>query len=56
MNKNKVLTTTVILLVVLGVAMIYLGGFYAPKVMLPPILSGIGFILIAWALYALRDK
>ena len=56
MDKNKILTTTAILLIVLGVAMIYIGGFYAPKVMLPPIISGVGFFLIAWALNALKDK
>jgi len=56
MDKNKVLTITAILLIVLGTAMIYIGGFYAPKVMLPPIISGVGFFLIAWALYALKDK
>jgi len=56
MGKNKTLTITAILLVVLGVAMVYIGGFYAPKVMLPPIISGVGFFLIAWALNALKDK
>ena len=56
MDKNKILTTTTISLIVLGIAMIYIGGFYAPKVMLPPIISGVGFFLIAWALYALKDK
>ena len=56
MNKNKVLSVTSILLILLGAAMIYIGGFYAPKVMLPPVISGFGFILIAWALTALKDK
>ena len=56
MDKNKVLTTVAILLIILGIAMIYIGGFYAPKVMLPPIITGVGFFLIAWALNALKDK
>jgi len=56
MNKNKILSITAILLIVLGIAMIYIGGFYAPKVMLPPIISGVGFFLIAWALNALKGK
>jgi hypothetical protein len=34
--------------------MIYFGGFYAPKVMIPPIITGIGFFVIGWALYALK--
>ena len=50
------IVTSSILLVLFGIAMIYLGGFYAPKLMLPPIISGIGFFLIAWALNALKDK
>jgi len=56
MDKNKTLSTVAILLVVLGIAMIYIGGFYAPKVMLPPVISGVGFVLIAWALNALKEK
>lgn len=56
MDKNKILTTTAIILVVLAIVMIYIGGFYAPKVILPPIITGIGFLLIAWALNALKDK
>ncbi len=56
MDKNKILTTTAILLILLGIAMIYIGGFYSPKVTLPPIISGVGFLLIAWSLNALKDK
>ncbi|MET2985044.1 hypothetical protein [Aureibaculum conchae] len=55
MNKNKILSTVAILLIILGIAMIYIGGFYAPKVMLPPIITGIGFFLIGWALNTLKD-
>lgn len=35
------------LLIVLGITMIYIGGFYAPKIILPPIITGIGFFGIA---------
>lgn len=56
MNKNNVLKTTAILLVILGIIMVYLGGFHSPKVILPPIITGIGFFFIAWALNALKDK
>jgi len=55
MKKNNVLSTVAVLLIVMGIAMIYIGGFYAPKVMLPPLISGVGFILIAWALHALKE-
>lgn len=56
MNKNKILTIALILLIILGLAMIYIGGFYAPKVMLPPIITGIGFFIIAWVMNALKDN
>ena len=36
-----------IILLILGMYMLYLGGVKAPKLMLPPVISGIGFIVIA---------
>lgn len=54
MSKEKILTLSAIILIVLGVVMIYIGGFYAPKVILPPIITGIGFFVIAWSLNALK--
>jgi fatty acid desaturase len=56
MDKNKILTTVNFLLVVLGIAMIYIGGFYGPKVILPSIITGIGFFLIAWAIHVLKTN
>ena len=35
------------LLIVLGITMTYIGGFYAPKIMLPPIITALGFFGIA---------
>lgn len=37
----------IILLIIIGIAMMYLGGIKAPKFMMPPFLSGIAFLLIA---------
>lgn len=54
MNQNSTLSLAAIILIILGVAMIYIGGFYAPKVMLPPIITGIGFFAIAAALFSLK--
>jgi len=51
---NSLKKSVAILLILLGIAMIYIGGFYAPKVMLPPIITGVGFFLIA--LVFLKDK
>ncbi len=55
MNKNKILIVSSIALFLLGIAMIYIGGFYAPEVMLPPIITGVGFFILAWVLKALRE-
>ncbi len=54
MDKKRILLISAISLFILGVAMIYIGGFYAPKVMLPPIITGVGFFIIAWVLNALK--
>lgn len=51
MNKNKKLSVAAIILIILGVLMIYIGGFYGSKVILPPIITGIGFFIIAWVFY-----
>jgi len=55
MNKNNTLSIASILLILLGIVMIYIGGFYAPKVILPPIITGIGFFIIAWVMIALKE-
>lgn len=54
MKRKKIVNTAVFLLVVLGILMIYFGGFHAPKVMIPPILTGLGFFIIAWAFKAAK--
>src|SRR5690606_41788088 len=54
LNKSQILTCAAWTLVVLGLVMIYLGGFHAPQVLLPPIVTGVGFLVIAWALAQLR--
>ncbi len=51
MENSKLIKISALALVILGAAMIYIGGFYAPKVMLPPIITGIGFFIIAWVFY-----
>jgi hypothetical protein len=55
MNKNNKFKVSAILLTILGVVMIYIGGFYGPKLILPPIITGVGFFIIAWVLNSLRE-
>ena len=54
MNKNSTLTIAQILLVVLGIAMILIGAVFTPKLMVPPIITGVGFFVIAWAFSVLK--
>lgn len=54
MERSKALTIGLWVLVVLGLVMVYLGGFYGPKVILPPIITAVGFFVIAWVLGSLR--
>jgi len=46
--------TVAYILIILGIMMIYIGGFHATKLMLPPIITGIGFFAIS-AVY-LKEK
>jgi len=54
MNKYRKIKVSIVLLIILGIAMIYIGVFYGPKIMLPPIITGVGFFVISWALNAIR--
>jgi len=53
MNKNLLLSFSSIVLVALGAVMIYLG---VNKNLLPPTITGIGFIIIAFVFLSLRRK
>ncbi len=43
------------LLLILGIIMIYLGAFSGPKLLLPPVITGVGFFVIAWAFIKMRN-
>jgi len=51
---SSIKKSVAIILILLGMTMIYIGGFYAPKVTLPPIITGVGFFAIAFVF--LKDK
>ena len=53
MNKNSTLLIAAMLLIFLGAYMMYLG---AAVRILPPTITGVGFIIIAIAFLALRNK
>lgn len=53
MNKNYTLISAAVLLVLLGIYMVYLG---TKAKILPPTVTGVGFIIIAIAFLGLRNK
>ncbi len=52
MKNYKLIKLSALALVILGIAMIYIRGFYGSNVILPPIITGLGFFIIAWVFYA----
>lgn len=54
MKKKSVLNLAVILLEVLGLLIIYIGTS-GPKVIWPPIITGVGFLVIGWVIYLLKE-
>jgi glucose dehydrogenase len=55
MKTPKLFKTCSLALVILGIAMIYIGGFYGASIILPPIITGIGFFIIAWIIYKISE-
>ena len=53
MNKNSTLLISAVLLMLLAVYMVYLG---TTKKMLPPTITGVGFIVIAVGFLSLRSR
>jgi hypothetical protein len=53
MNRNSILLILAVVLVVIGAYMIYLGSLSG---LVPPKLTGVGFIIIAIAFVVLRNK
>lgn len=56
MERNNVLSASSIILILLGVIMIVLGINTGPKILIPPIITGIGFMVIAWTFMMLKQK
>ncbi|MEO8416979.1 MAG: hypothetical protein ABI472_25170 [Ginsengibacter sp.] len=54
METRNSLVIAAVLLVILGIIMIYLGSLSGPKLLLPPVITGVGFFVIAWAFIKMR--
>ncbi|WP_197286288.1 hypothetical protein [Pedobacter sp. PACM 27299] len=53
MEKRTVLQISAVLLIILGIAIIFV-GLSGPKFMLPPVITGLGFFVVSSALFALK--
>lgn len=56
MEKQNALMIVSISLIILGIIMIYLGVSAGPEIVFPPVLTGIGFFVMAWAFIKLRKQ
>ena len=56
MKRNSALITSQFLLILLAAVMISIGAVFAETFLLQPILTGIGFLVIAWTLNVLKRK
>ncbi len=56
MNRETTLAIAAIVMAILGLIIGYLGLFSGPGVLLPPVITGIGFFVIAWVFFAFRKN
>ena len=54
MKRNTVLSTAQFLLALIAIFMIAFGSIFADTFMISPIMTGIGFLIIAWTFSALK--
>lgn len=54
MKKRAVVNTAIFLLVILGIVIIYI-GMSGAKIIWPPVITGLGFFVISWAIYMLKE-
>ncbi len=56
MTRNKVLQISSFIMLALGIIMILLGAFSSAKLLLPPLITGIGFLITAWVFNKLSES
>jgi len=56
MNKKQSLLLAAVLLSVLALLMMYLGFTSAAKILWPPVITGVGFLIIAWVFSVQRKE
>ncbi|MGH9946025.1 MAG: hypothetical protein ACRD6X_02365 [Pyrinomonadaceae bacterium] len=56
MNRKTTLTAAGILMIVLAVAIGGIGLMAKPNILVPPIITGVGFLVVAWVFLAFRKN
>ena len=56
MKRNNILTVSSLIMIMLAFVIVFLGFTAGPRVMLPPIITGAGFLVIAWVFWTLKEK
>ena len=56
MKRNSLLQVSALIIFILGVIMIALGYITGPKLLIPPIITGLGFMVIAGVFLILKEK
>lgn len=56
MKRETVLIIAALLMAALGLLIGYLGLFSGPAVLLPPVVTAVGFLVVAWVFFVFRNK
>ncbi len=55
MKKESILTLAAVFLIILGIGIAAI-GLSGATILLPPVITGIGFFVIAWGFFAMRKS
>ncbi len=56
MKRETVLTIAAVIMAALGLLIGYLGLFSGPAIILPPVVTCVGFLVIAWVFFVFKTK
>lgn len=56
MSRNSILILASLVMFILGIIILTIGVTAGPKVLIPPVITGIGFFVIAGVFMILRQK
>ncbi len=54
MKRESILGIGSLLMILLALAIGYIGVFGGPNILLPPLITSVGFVVIAWVFFSFR--